>query len=98
MRRQPTILEKYLPPWAPIKPYYARVGDYVLVRGTNRHQRLALVEDSSLDRQQIYIRTWIETRQVWSPNARWIQRTAVVAVVGKVAKDGNAPSPQDAPG
>jgi len=99
MTRYLTILEKYLPPWAPRTPRYARVGDYVLIRGKIRGPRLALVEDSSRDRQQIYIRPWIETRRVWAPHGRWILRTAVVAVVGKVGKDGKPPgSPQDAPG
>jgi hypothetical protein len=82
MSKQRTILEKYLPPWAPLKPRFARVGDRVLYRYTNgRQYGLGLVEDAALDRKRLFVRPWVETRKVWGEKPRWIRRTDVVAVL-----------------
>ena len=92
MTRQRTILQRFLPPWAPPKARYARVGDYVLLRGaTETRVRLALVEDRSKDGQRIQVRKWNDSHKAWHPSTTWIARSVVVAVVGNVAETTTTP-------
>ena len=100
MTRYRTVLQRFLPPWAPPKPRRARVGDYVLLRSAQAtHVFLALVEDRSMDRQRIQVRRWNETHKAWYRQTKWVERSLVVAVIGKVTQNVNSdpPTRQDAP-
>jgi hypothetical protein len=96
-----TVLQRFLPPWAPPKPPRARVGDYVLLRGAQAtHVFLALVEDRSKDGKRIQVRRWNESRKAWYRKTKWVERSVVVSVIGKVTENVNSdpPTRQDAPG
>jgi hypothetical protein len=94
MAQPRTILQRYLPPWAPPKAAFARVGDYVLLR-VQRDQRvhLALVEDRSRDGKRIQVRRWNESHKAWYRQTKWIERRLVVAVIGKVTENVNSDPP-----
>lgn len=97
-----TILQRFLPPWAPPKAPWTRVGDYIVMPGIrgDRRSTLALVEDRSLDRKRLQVRPWNAKQQQWSRQTTWILRHRVIAVVGKVTDHVNPKTPtrQDAPG